>query len=111
MNPLVGCVDLSSYRKGGHRLSDSDKLFTGSIAAIYDRYPVPLIFERYARDMAERTASVVPDSILEIASGSGVVTRAVAEVLRSDTRYVATNGDDPPVMQLSDANLWPAPCR
>ena len=90
-------------------MSDSDKLFTGSIAAIYDRYPVPLIFERYARDMAERTASVVPDSILEIASGSGVVTRAVAEVLRSDTRYVATDLN-PPMLEQA-AKTQPDPER
>jgi ubiquinone/menaquinone biosynthesis C-methylase UbiE len=88
-------------------LSDSDKLFTGSIATIYDRYLVPLIFEQYARDMAERAASLAPDSILEIASGSGVVTRAVAEVLRSDTRYVATDLNPPMLEQAAKAQSDP----
>ena len=102
-------VDLTSYRKGRHSLSDSDKLFTGSIATVYDRYLVPLIFERYARDMAERAASIAPDSILEIASGSGVVTRAVAEVLSFDARYVATDLN-PPMLERA-AKTQPDPER
>jgi hypothetical protein len=31
-----------------------DKAFTGSIPETYERYLVPLIFESYAQDMAER---------------------------------------------------------
>ena len=33
---------------------DNDKAFTGSIAAIYEEYLVPLIFEPYAVDLAHR---------------------------------------------------------
>ena len=32
----------------------TDKLFAESIPEIYDRFLVPLIFESYARDLAER---------------------------------------------------------
>ena len=40
----------------------SDKLFTGSIPEIYEKYLVPLIFEHYARDLANRVSEkpVVP---------------------------------------------------
>ena len=34
----------------------TDKLFAGSIPEIYDRFMVPLIFEVYARDLADRLA-------------------------------------------------------
>lgn len=33
---------------------ESDKAFTGSVPENYDRYLVPLIFEPYAANMAER---------------------------------------------------------
>ena len=56
----------------------TDKEFTGSIPEIYDRFFVPLIFEPYAADMARRLAALGPKRILEIAAGTGVVTRAAA---------------------------------
>ena len=45
---------------------------------LYDRLLVPLIFEPYARDLAERVAKANPSAVLEIAAGTGVVTRALA---------------------------------
>ena len=47
----------------------SDKVFTGSMADVYDTHLVPLIFEHYAADLADRTATLGPG--LEIAAGSG----------------------------------------
>lgn len=37
-------------------MSSSDMLFAGSIPETYDRFLVPLIFESYAADLAERVA-------------------------------------------------------
>ena len=34
----------------------TDKVFAGSIPELYDRFMVPLIFEDYARDLADRLA-------------------------------------------------------
>src|SRR6266567_2513530 len=39
-------------------MAATDKLFAGSIPEIYDRFLVPLIFESYARDLAERMARI-----------------------------------------------------
>jgi hypothetical protein len=39
---------------------ETDKLFVGKIPEIYDRLLVPLLFESYARDLAERVANVKP---------------------------------------------------
>ena len=58
-------------------MSDTDKVFTGSIAKLYDTYLVPLIFEPYATDLANRLASRPVTRVLEIAAGTGVVTRAL----------------------------------
>src|SRR5262252_4819355 len=57
---------------------ETDKLFTGSIPESYDRYMVPLIFAPFAADLAQRAASLSPSAVLEIAAGTGAVTRALA---------------------------------
>ena len=71
-------------------MTDTDKAFTGSIPVLYDRYLGPLIFEPYASDMAERVARLGPERILEIAAGTGIVTRALARKL-PEIRIVATD--------------------
>jgi len=35
-------------------MATTDKLFTGPIPELYERFLVPLIFESYARDLARR---------------------------------------------------------
>ncbi len=72
-------------------MSESDKVFAGSIPELYDTYLVPLIFEAFAEDLAERTAAQSPGSVLETAAGSGVVTRVLAPKLAPDARYVVTD--------------------
>lgn len=76
-------------------MTEGDKVFAGSIPEVCDTYLVPLIFEDFARDLAERTAALSPDSILETAAGSGVVTRALAPGLASSARYVVTDLNQP----------------
>ncbi|MGQ3240852.1 methyltransferase, partial [Shinella sp.] len=70
---------------------ETDKVFAGSIPENYDRHMVPLIFEPYAADLALRLADFSPDAALEIAAGTGVVTRALAPKLTPDTSYVVTD--------------------
>ena len=72
-----------------------DKVFAGSIPEVYDEYLVPLIFEPYAEDLARRTRSLDPANVLEIAAGSGVVSRAVAAVLDSSAQFVVTDLSPP----------------
>ena len=75
--------------------SDTDRAFAGSIPELYERYLVPLIFLPYAVDMASRAASRQPSRVLEVAAGTGVVTRQLARVLRSDVSIVATDLNQP----------------
>lgn len=74
---------------------ETDKVFAGSIPEDYDRYMVPLIFEAFAADLAQRAASLSPGAVLEIAAGTGVVTRALAPKLGPGASYVVTDLNQP----------------
>jgi len=75
--------------------SDIDKVFTGSIPKLYETHLVPLIFEPYAADLANRLASRSLTRVLEIAAGTGVVTRTLASVLPERVSIVATDLNQP----------------
>lgn len=69
----------------------TDKAFTSSIATLYEEYLVPLIFEPYAADLADRLAPRPLGRLLEVAAGTGVATRRLAAVLPADVAIVATD--------------------
>lgn len=70
---------------------DSDKVFSGSIPKLYEQHLVPLIFQTYADDLAVRVASAPGTRVLEIAAGTGVLTRAMAARLPAGVEIVATD--------------------
>ena len=71
---------------------DRDNVFAGSVPKIYETYLVPLIFQPYANDLAKRVAArSTIKRVLEIAAGTGVVTRAMAASLRGDASIIATD--------------------
>ncbi|SEK02672.1 Ubiquinone/menaquinone biosynthesis C-methylase UbiE [Cribrihabitans marinus] len=72
-------------------MPDTDSDFTGSIPEIYDSHLVPILFAGYADDLARRAARGDPKSVLELAAGSGAVTRALAPRLDGNARYVVTD--------------------
>jgi len=76
-------------------MAATDKVFTGSIPEIYERFMVPLIFESHAADLAARVAQAGPQSVLETAAGTGVLTRAMASRLPASARIVATDLNQP----------------
>ncbi len=76
-------------------MPETDKVFAGSIPENYDRYLVPLIFESFAQDIAQRVAALSPSTVLETAAGSGVVTRALTPRLSPDASYVVTDLNQP----------------
>jgi SAM-dependent methyltransferase len=71
--------------------SGIDTAFTGSVAQLYESHLVPLIFEPYAVDMARRVAARRPRRVLEIAAGTGVVTRQLAVMAEASCEIVATD--------------------
>jgi ubiquinone/menaquinone biosynthesis C-methylase UbiE len=69
-------------------MKDAHEKFTGSIPEFYDRELGPVLFEPFARDLAGR---VDGPRVLEIACGTGVLTRVLRERLPKDARIVATD--------------------
>ena len=76
-------------------MTEAGTPFTHSTPELYDRYMVPLLFEPYAKVVAERAASLHPQRILEIAAGTGIATRLLHRAL-PQAELVAT--DVSPVM-------------
>ena len=70
-------------------MTDVGKTFSGSIPKLYETYLVPLIFEPYAEDLRQRLGSMRVSRILEVAAGTGVVTRALATL--ENVSIVATD--------------------
>jgi SAM-dependent methyltransferase len=74
---------------------DQDHAFAGSIPQLYERCLVPLIFAPYAADMASRALHKAPSRVLEVAAGSGAVTRALASTLPRHVPIIATDLNQP----------------
>ncbi len=72
-------------------ISSGDRLFAGSIPELYDTFLVPLIFEPYADDLVSLLRARPVSRVLEIAAGTGVVTRALAAGLPDAVSIVATD--------------------
>jgi SAM-dependent methyltransferase len=69
---------------------EADAAFTGSIPEYYDTHLVPFLFAPYARELTARVVRLGPSSVLEIAAGTGVVTRELSRAL-PDAAIVATD--------------------
>ncbi|MBS0465682.1 MAG: class I SAM-dependent methyltransferase [Proteobacteria bacterium] len=72
-------------------MSHIDKVFSGSIARLYQTSLVPLIFAPYAADLKGRVAAMDRPRVLEVAAGTGVVTRALASLPHARLSIVATD--------------------
>ncbi|MBB3020523.1 ubiquinone/menaquinone biosynthesis C-methylase UbiE [Microvirga lupini] len=72
-------------------MSVTDSAFAGSIPALYEQYLAPLTFEPFAEDLAGRLADIAQGRILEVAAGTGVVTRAMVRTLPPQVEIVATD--------------------
>ena len=70
---------------------DHNVLFQGSIPENYDRHLGPVFFEPYADDIATRLKGRKLNSVLEIACGTGIVTRRLRDALPATTEIVATD--------------------
>jgi ubiquinone/menaquinone biosynthesis C-methylase UbiE len=69
--------------------------FSGSIPQLYDRYLGPVLFEPYAADLARRVATHGAGPVLEMACGTGIVTRQLRAQLAPEVRIVATDLSQP----------------
>ena len=69
--------------------------FTGSVPAYYDRCLGPVLFEPYAADIARRLPQRDDLRVLEVACGTGIVTRHLRAALPDSATLVATDLFDP----------------
>lgn len=65
--------------------------FTGKDAENYDFYLGPILFEPYAKYLASKIDTANVRSVLEIACGSGRVTRHIRKTLPANIKFMATD--------------------
>lgn len=65
--------------------------FSGNIPTHYDAGLGPLFFEPYARELAARIAALRPRKVLELACGTGRLTRHLQQNLRETSEITATD--------------------
>ncbi len=69
--------------------------FTGSIPEFYDKGLGPVLFADYAAEMARRVAASGARTVLEIAAGTGIVTRQLRALLPADAHLTASDLNAP----------------
>ena len=69
----------------------AEATFTGSIPENYDQYLGPLLMSPFGRNLVNRIPTTGVKDVLELACGTGIVTKLLRERLPSDIRLVATD--------------------
>ena len=72
-------------------MSDRASAFVGSIPTFYDEGLGPVFFAEFADDIARRVAAAAPARVLELATGTGIVTRRLRDLLPAHTEITATD--------------------
>jgi ubiquinone/menaquinone biosynthesis C-methylase UbiE len=78
-------------------IAEDSARFDGSIPEMYDRHLGALLFEPHAADIAERVARRRPRKVLEIAAGTGIVSRQLLEKLPKEASLTVTDLNSPMV--------------
>jgi SAM-dependent methyltransferase len=81
--------------------------FTGSIPATYDRCLGPVLFEPYAADLVGRVQARQDLRVLELACGTGILTRQLRHALPSSASLLATDLNEAMVSYASAAVTSP----
>ena len=81
-------------------MSDRAADFTGSIPSFYDQGLGPIFFDEFADDIARRVAVSAPTRVLEIAAGTGIVTRRLRDLLPPESYLTATDLN-PPMLEVA----------
>lgn len=76
-------------------MTEASAKFVGSIPEHYDRGLGPNLFAFYADDIARRMGGLGGDRWLELAAGTGIVTKALQSYLGTDAKLVATDLNQP----------------
>ena len=84
-------------------MENQNAAFVGTIPAVYDQHLGPVLFEVHAKDIAGRLAVTPGMRVLEVACGTGIVTRHLLGLLPADAKLVATDLNPPMVDYARDA--------
>ena len=76
-------------------MDNKNAQFAGSIPAAYDRYLGPIFFQSYAEDLMNRLRAGENSSVLELACGTGILTRILRDRLPATARLVGTDLNEP----------------
>lgn len=81
-------------------MSNPAASFTGSIPENYDAGLGPVLFADWAREIALRAAALAPASVLELAAGTGIVSRQLRDQLPAASRLVISDLN-PPMLEIA----------
>lgn len=76
-------------------MNDVNSNFVGSVPEYYDSALVPVIFIDYAQDLAKLVIEREPKSVLELAAGTGVVTRLLRDSVSRECEIIASDLNEP----------------
>ena len=82
-------------------MTQTPPVFAGRVPEQYDRYMGPIFFEQYAKDLAARLPVRPGMRVLELACGTGIVTRQLRDALPADASLVATDLNPPMIAQAA----------
>lgn len=78
--------------------------FVGNIPENYDKGLGPNIFHDYGEDLARRAGASAARSVLELAAGTGIVSRMLRDALAPGTRLVVSDLN-PPMLEVARAKF------
>ena len=87
-------------------MAEMNLSFSGSIPQMYDRYLGPVLFEPYAADLVRRVAAHGAGPVLEMACGTGIVTRQLRTQLSQGVKIIATDLSQP-MLDYAQTKLSP----
>ncbi len=85
-------------------MTETASNFVGSIPENYDTRLGPNIFVDYAADIAARVAGCNPSSVIELAAGTGIVSRELRSALPDSTHLTVTDLNAP-MLELAKAKF------
>ena len=86
-------------------MNDDSTRFAGTIPADYDRLR-PTMFDGQANALAQRVAALRPARVLELAAGTGIVTRRLRDLLPASAEITATDLN-PPMLAMAREKFRP----
>ena len=85
-------------------MTEKSAQFVGSIPENYDKGLGPILFEDYAEDLTRRAVAHNATKVIELAAGTGIVSRKLRDQLPLDTKLVITDLN-PPMLDVARAKF------